>query len=170
MKSPSAHFTVQTDSPSYIFKASDTTQQNYIWSFGDGTGSTGYKTTHHYNFTTDLQINVSLKVGLSPGCVSVFDTTIKIHHFSTELFDIKVYPNPFLNSTEIHVTLISPAHIRILIYDEIGKYIGTFVEEQALNGKHSYKFDAVQYNLSQGEYFFKIVVDDYVKVVKVIRY
>jgi hypothetical protein len=64
------------------------------------------------------------------------------------------YPNPFNSSTTIKYILPEPDHVRIDIYDLVGRKVQTLVNKEQQAGTHSLIFDAS--NLSSGVYFSRI--------------
>jgi PKD repeat protein len=153
---------------SFSFIAEDTAQSKYEWSFGDGQTGNGYKINHIYNFTRDSTVKVSLIVTNAGGCTGEDDSLIFIKA-PVYKFDILVFPNPFISLTNIQVELDKASRIRIVVFDDIGRYIGTIADERQAIGKTSYIFDAARYHLSCATYFLKILVDDKVYVRPVIR-
>jgi type IX secretion system substrate protein/PKD domain-containing protein len=166
---PNSHFKILSDSPAYVFKAIDTSEQYYLWDFGDGTTGNFIKATHQYPFTKDSSIHVTLSVGSPFGCLSVFDTIIDVHYFAPPVFNIKVFPNPFENKTQIQIELDHAAHIQIMVYDAIGRRVINLTDVQQPIGTVSYSLDANRYQLSDGAYFVVIFVDDKRYVLPVVR-
>jgi len=165
-QNPDAHFKVLDHDPEYTFNALDSTAQSYTWNLGDSTTSNLYKITHQYNFTKDTLIKVSLMVMDQYGCSSIFDTLIDV---KPPVFNIKVFPNPFENATHIQIELDKSAHIYIIVYDAIGRLITTLANAAQSPGAQIYTLDGDKYNLSDGVYFLKILVDDKVYVRAVVR-
>ncbi len=67
------------------------------------------------------------------------------------------YPNPFNPTTVIPFDLHKQAHVRLKVYDAVGREIGTFIDGIMKAGSHNYEFDGS--NLASGTYYFKITVD-----------
>jgi hypothetical protein len=67
------------------------------------------------------------------------------------------YPNPFNPATVIPFDLHKPAHVKLKVYDALGREIGTFIDGNMKAGSHKYEFDGS--NLASGTYYFKITVD-----------
>ncbi len=67
---------------------------------------------------------------------------------------ITAYPNPFNSSTTIKYTLPEPDHVRIDIFDLLGRKVKTLVEEEKPAGAYMVIFEA--YDLSSGVYFSRI--------------
>jgi hypothetical protein len=166
---PDARFSVLADSPAYVFKAIDSNEQYYAWDLGDS--STGHfdTITHHYLFAKDSFIHVTFTVANAFGCISTYDSLIRIRYIKPEKFNILVYPNPFINQTRIKIDLDKAAHIQIVVFDAIGRLITTITDTYQPIGQRTYTFDAATYNLAYGAYFLKILVDDKVYVRPVIR-
>jgi len=64
------------------------------------------------------------------------------------------YPNPFNSSSVIEYSLSRAAHVRIDIYDLLGRKVKTLVDERKQPGTHSITFDAS--DLSSGVYFYRL--------------
>ena len=66
------------------------------------------------------------------------------------------YPNPFNPSTTIRFTLNKTEHVRLIIYDILGKEIRTLLDNTVFPGEHSLVFEAR--GLSSGVYFYTLQV------------
>lgn len=67
------------------------------------------------------------------------------------------YPNPFMQSTVISFKLMQPERITLKVYDLLGVEITTLIsKEDRLPGKYVEHFDANNYNLSPGVYYFAL--------------
>lgn len=64
------------------------------------------------------------------------------------------YPNPFQRSTRIQYTLDTPAHVRLSIYDLLGREIKTLVDSQQAAGIHEIAWHAE--NRAKGLYFYRM--------------
>jgi hypothetical protein len=76
------------------------------------------------------------------------------------------YPNPFNASTTIEYGLPEAAHVRIQIYDLLGRKIETLVEEHKRAGQHQVGWDAS--GRSSGVYFYRIEAGDNIETKKMI--
>ncbi len=63
-------------------------------------------------------------------------------------------PNPFNSSTTIQYTLDAPDHIKLTVYDVLGKEIVSLVNTFQTSGKHTVHFDAGE--LSSGTFFYTL--------------
>jgi len=64
------------------------------------------------------------------------------------------YPNPFNPSTKINYQISTLSHVRLTIYDMIGREVRTLVDEVEVPGQHVVQFDAG--NLPSGAYIYEL--------------
>jgi len=64
------------------------------------------------------------------------------------------YPNPFNPETAISYELKDEAHVRLFVYDVLGREVATLVNGKKPQGKHRVNFNAS--GLSSGIYFYSI--------------
>jgi hypothetical protein len=70
------------------------------------------------------------------------------------------YPNPFNPFTSITYSIPSESHVRLIVYDLLGKEIETLVDEVKSPGTYLEKFNDT--NLNSGVYFYKLHCDNQV--------
>jgi hypothetical protein len=63
------------------------------------------------------------------------------------------YPNPFNPSTEIVFTVQEPAHVRLVVYDLLGRPVARLVDGPLPAGRHATRFDARA--LPSGAYLYR---------------
>jgi hypothetical protein len=66
------------------------------------------------------------------------------------------YPNPFNPLTTIRVSLPSAMHASLKVYDALGRPVATLIDRAMSAGVHFVPFDALQYGLSSGVYFYRL--------------
>jgi hypothetical protein len=76
------------------------------------------------------------------------------------------YPNPFNPVTYIKYELPKDVHVKLEIYDVLGKVVKTLVDEEQSAGVHVQQFDAA--NFASGTYFYKISAGDFKSVRKML--
>lgn len=86
----------------------------------------------------------------------------KIKSFSLD----QNYPNPFNPSTTITYKLNRSGKVYLSVFDINGKEIKTLVNQYQNAGKHKVKFTAN--SLASGVYFYKIYLDSFVQIKKMI--
>ena len=67
--------------------------------------------------------------------------------------DVKTYPNPFNNTTTILFTLLESSHIRLTVYDALGRKVEQVVDGRYGIGTHSVNFNAE--SLPAGLYVYR---------------
>jgi minor extracellular serine protease Vpr len=74
------------------------------------------------------------------------------------------YPNPFNPSTVIRFGVPAPGHVRMTVYDMLGREIAQLVDDELGAGMHSATFDASAF--SSGVYFYRLQMDNQSRVRK----
>ncbi len=69
------------------------------------------------------------------------------------------YPNPFSQSTTIRYSLPAEVHVRLQVYDALGRQVATLVNERQGKGVYERHFDGG--HLPGGVYFLRLYVDAY---------
>lgn len=64
------------------------------------------------------------------------------------------YPNPFNPATTIRFQLPNPAHVRLRVFDALGRHVSTLVDSPRTAGYHQVHFRAA--DLSSGTYFYQL--------------
>ncbi len=81
-------------------------------------------------------------------------------------FDAKNYPNPFNPVTTISFTLQENTHVKLTVYDRLGREVRTLIDESKNAGTHTTEFNAS--GLPSGIYFYRIKTDSKTEVRKMI--
>lgn len=76
------------------------------------------------------------------------------------------YPNPFNPLTTIEYSTAKTGNVKIEVYNSLGQYVATLVNEHQLAGNHKVNFDGSQ--LSSGLYFYKIQSKNYTNTKKML--
>lgn len=108
-------------------------------------------------YTESLYINrVSLIDTSIPGMIYSFvDQALENYIENYELF--RAYPNPFNPATTIAYNLLRPGHIKLTVYNTLGKNVTELVNDYQMAGNHSVLFDAQ--HLATGICFYQLQVD-----------
>ena len=67
------------------------------------------------------------------------------------------YPNPFSQTTSIPYTLNNPGHVKLTVYDVLGRSVAVLVDGQKGEGVHTIQWDAA--TLPSGLYYARLEVD-----------
>jgi hypothetical protein len=76
------------------------------------------------------------------------------------------YPNPFNPATQINYTINKASHVKIIIYDILGREIETVINNFQTTGSHVVKFNAK--NLTSGVYICNMLTDYGTQSIKMI--
>ncbi|MBI3004883.1 MAG: T9SS type A sorting domain-containing protein [Ignavibacteriales bacterium] len=76
------------------------------------------------------------------------------------------FPNPFNPSTTIQYDLPSKAHVRLRVFDVLGREVATLVNEERAAGNHRVSWNAAKF--SSGVYFYRIEAGSFVAVRKLL--
>ena len=140
--------------------------QNLMLDYTDSSLSAGTK--YYYRIRAENLFgnsDYSEIVGAATGVQTGINKTKNI----PDSFRLQSYPNPFNPSTNISYQIPTSANVRIVIYDSLGKKITTLVDEFKKPGKYDYELNSDNIGgkrLSSGIYFARMLVGNYVSVLK----
>jgi photosystem II stability/assembly factor-like uncharacterized protein len=95
------------------------------------------------------------------GTISVGNTSLTL---PLEYKVYQNYPNPFNPVTKITYDIMKSGNVKLIVFDVLGREISTLVNQQQTAGSYSVEFNGV--NLSTGIYFYRLEVNGYVEVKK----
>jgi len=67
------------------------------------------------------------------------------------------YPNPFNPATVISFSLAKKSHVKLAVYDILGKEVNTIINDEMHAGEHTARFDGTY--ISSGIYFYSLFID-----------
>ncbi len=76
------------------------------------------------------------------------------------------YPNPFNPVTDINYSLAKDIHVKITLYDILGRETKVLIDEFKQAGIYNFRFDST--NLASGVYFYRITAGDFTDIKKMI--
>jgi hypothetical protein len=76
------------------------------------------------------------------------------------------YPNPFNLATRIEFTIPHSSHVRLDIFDVLGRRVQTLVDQRLSAGRKEVAWDAT--GLASGTYFYRLTADDFVETKKML--
>ena len=74
------------------------------------------------------------------------------------------YPNPFNPATDIKYSLSEDTHVKLVVYDVVGRIVATLVDETQPAGYRSVRFDAA--SLPSGVYYYRLSAGSFTQVRK----
>lgn len=102
------------------------------------------------------------------------DTAMSIEETPNDLIDnkdfqlLQNFPNPFNPTTFIKYKLRERSYVILKVYNVRGEEITTLVKDEQLPGEYKIGFDADQYKLTSGVYFYKLTIGGKSEVKKMI--
>ncbi len=111
---------------------------------------TGYVVAHFGAFSDTANVVVRDPVGVEPVEPGVPESFVLNQN----------YPNPFNPDTRITFELPVATHVRVTVYDVLGRPVAVLANEQYMPGLHAVRFDAGR--LSSGTYIYEIVAGDFI--------
>jgi hypothetical protein len=76
------------------------------------------------------------------------------------------FPNPFNPKTNIKYQIAKSSHVKLIVYDILGKEIETLVNSYQRQGNYSVIFNGN--NLPSGVYFYVLQADNFIKFKKMV--
>ena len=76
------------------------------------------------------------------------------------------YPNPFNPRTDITYIIPEQTHVKLTVFDLLGRVVTDLVDEEKPAGEYNVEWDAS--GLSSGIYFYRLRSDDFVKTKKMV--
>ena len=84
----------------------------------------------------------------------------------TEFALFQNYPNGFNPTTEIRYALLSDVHVKLEVYDMLGRLIATLVDGEQSAGYKTVEFNAA--NISSGIYLYRLTAGDFTAMKKMV--
>ena len=78
------------------------------------------------------------------------------------------YPNPFNPSTMISYSVKEKGYVKLIVYDALGKRVAVLVNEEQPTGDYRINFNADDYGLSSGIFYYQLIHNNNYKVKKMI--
>jgi hypothetical protein len=94
--------------------------------------------------------------------VSVDDSSWE-HQFSSIVLH-QNYPNPFNPSTTIAYDLPFPGHVKLQVYDVVGREVAVLINSHQAAGAQSVSFKVNDWSLSSGMYIYRLTFDGRQKI------
>ncbi|MDX2128968.1 MAG: tetratricopeptide repeat protein [Chloroherpetonaceae bacterium] len=78
------------------------------------------------------------------------------------------YPNPFNPETRIQYQLPASSFVTLEVFDVLGRKIVTLLNQNQKEGNYSIRFNASQFLLTSGAYFYRLKAGNYVETKKMV--
>ncbi|MFN3345518.1 MAG: T9SS type A sorting domain-containing protein [Chloroherpetonaceae bacterium] len=106
-----------------------------------------------------------------PGQITQLSTqplSAPFHHAPLAFELHQNYPNPFNPTTTFTYRLSSSSDVQLEVFDVLGRKVATLVEAKQSAGTYQMNFNAAQFNLSSGVYFYRLTAGTYSQTRKMI--
>ncbi len=123
-----------------------------------------YLEANNFVFCWDSYVDSNRKRDIFASIIQPPETGIYAERELLPEFQVNSYPNPFNAQTTIQYLLQGDSHVRVEIYDILGRNIATLLDEEKSVGHHQVVWYAGE--LPSGVYFYKINTDEFVQTGK----
>lgn len=155
----------------FSYMAINPDSANYYWDFGDNSNGKGVAVSHVY--ATDGTYKVSLSVTDTLGCSSYRDSSLNtltaLEENISGQMQLNIYPDPFTDLTTLYYDLSKAENVSIMLFDAQGKELTKLYSGIQPYGRHSLSINAVEYRISPGIYFLKVLIGDQLYVKRLIK-
>ena len=110
-----------------------------------------------------------LKLSQVSSSVKIFQENNQ--HISTKHALLQNHPNPFNPTTTIKYVLVKPGHVRLAIYDLLGRHIRTLTDTYQQAGHFRIRWNGnneLETLVSAGIYLCRLEAMDFMKVIKLV--
>ncbi len=91
------------------------------------------------------------------------------HQHTSSTFELaQNYPNPFNPTTTFTYRLPNASHVRLEVFDVLGRKVVTLVDAWQGAGNYDIMFNSAQFNLTSGVYFYRLTAGAYSETRKMI--
>jgi hypothetical protein len=87
-------------------------------------------------------------------------TAIENEHNEINFLLNQNYPNPFNPRTTIKYSIPKRTNVKISVYNILGKKIAELVNEEKTAGDYEVNFNAEEFNLTSGVYFYNLITGE----------
>ncbi len=147
------------------------TDYEYIWSGTWGNDRLQYKvrakdTQNKYSVFSDIasinaEGNSNTRRSVNPAADAVITAEVPEENSLCQN-----YPNPFNPTTQIRFTLLKPLHVRLIVYDMLGREVARLADEQMSEGYHTVTWNAS--GLASGVYIYRLSAGNFIQANRMI--
>jgi hypothetical protein len=107
---------------------------------------------------------------VADAAVARYNVALSVEQVGTEIPDKfslqQNYPNPFNPATTIRCQLPASGHVRLAVYDLLGREVAVLANEYFTAGEYAFRFDGS--GLASGVYFARLMAGSFVATTKMI--
>ncbi len=107
---------------------------------------------------------------VADAAVTRYNVALSVEQVGTEIPDMYAlqqnYPNPFNPATTIRCQLPASGHVRLAVYDVLGREVAVLANENFAAGEYAFRFEGS--GLASGVYFARLMAGSFVATTKMI--
>ncbi len=134
-----------------------------FWTASSANAQAAFRRVVHVNQDGVNRNTVNKNVGLALRCFKMADATSiepTDQEVPTEWALDQNYPNPFNPTTNIRYHIGEQSHVRLAVYDMLGRRVAVLVDEMQSSGSHLLTWDAS--HLASAVYLYRLQAGDHV--------
>ncbi|PKL83361.1 MAG: hypothetical protein CVV24_05425 [Ignavibacteriae bacterium HGW-Ignavibacteriae-3] len=166
--------------PLVISPGTTASDQSSFWNFNysavlliEGYYSKDFNPHYHSSFDNMNYINKEYYLKCAKAAIGTLSsyagigTAASLQESLPSVFQLdQNYPNPFNPSTKIKYSIGNESHVKLVVYDALGKEVSVLIDRYQRADNYEVKFDAG--SRSSGIYFYALYAGDQVKVRKMV--
>jgi len=121
---------------------------------------------HNSKYIVSALLGSYKLLGLTSPALTAVDAVNSENNLPSDFTIYQNYPNPFNPSTNIKFSIPQATHVRLTIYDAVGKIIQTLINDDMAPGIHTIQWSPR--NIASGIYIYRIEAGNYVKANKML--
>ena len=145
-----------------------TVMDDNVWNTPANHGTMIFREDHKLEFNASNvrsgAVNDSAEVWYNPNGIMKVEVATQENVVPVQFSLSQNYPNPFNPTTRIAYELPTMAHVRLTVYDLLGREVATLVDKRQDAGSYTVSFDAR--GLASGMYLYRIEAGTFVKSAK----
>jgi hypothetical protein len=121
---------------------------------------------HNAKYIVSALLGSYKVLGLKSPALTSIDAVNNENNLPSDFTIYQNYPNPFNPSTNIKFSIPQSVHVKLTIYDAVGKVVQTLINDEMAPGVHTIQW--APKNVASGIYIYRIEAGNYVKANKML--
>jgi hypothetical protein len=142
---------------------------SYQWYFNNTPISGATSQSYSASQNGDYSVTVADSSGCSASSAAVNIATTEIVNYVSDKNEIRVYPNPYSESTSLQLTLSKSSHVTIELYSLLGQKIQEITSSNYGEGSYIFTIGLKKLGYSAGTYLIKTIVRDKITMTRIIE-
>jgi hypothetical protein len=121
---------------------------------------------HNPKYVVSALLGSYKLLGLTSPALTSIDAVSNDNNLPSDFVIYQNYPNPFNPSTNIKFSIPQATHVKLTIYDAVGKVVQILIDDEMAPGIHTVQW--APRNVASGIYIYRIEAGNYVKANKML--